>query len=411
MFGTGADVANLGSRSWNGTARQLRGQHTMIHPATIGIGRCPGDYAGQMTPSRTSTASRNRRKQQPVRAEATRMFAFAVPGLGTQLGDELGSIPGVQVDDAGFDGRSDVVNFTAKDSALRSVLAVRLAEDVFVEVGRTLRSEGDRAQWVANRLWRPQRVSRALAARARLVRPVRARATFRVITRVMQERSFLRTDLRRQVSAAVQRQQPAWRFADPADVEVWVIEYQAGKIIAGLRASDVRMRQHDGRESERRGALRPTVAAAMVRLAGELGETLLDPCCGSGTILAEATQTGWQAHGVDIDPDAAQIARQNVKGATIRVGDARELPMDDASVDACVSNLPFGQQYEVQGEMEEWLSVVLAEMCRVTRTGGRIVLLAPRIPRGVIPGHLVQTHRLPIRLLGTKTSIWAYDRR
>jgi ubiquinone/menaquinone biosynthesis C-methylase UbiE len=76
-----------------------------------------------------------------------------------------------------------------------------------------------------------------------------------------------------------------------------------------------------------------------------------------------------------------------------------------------VSNLPFGQQYEVQGGMDVWLGSVLAEMCRVTRSGGRVVLLAPRIPRAAVPRQLAQTHRFPIRLLGTKTAIWAYNRR
>jgi tRNA G10 N-methylase Trm11 len=150
----------------------------------------------------------------------------------------------------------------------------------------------------------------------------------------------------------------------------------------------------------------------MVRLAGKPGEALLDPCCGSGTILAEPMQTGWQVHGIDIDLEAVQVARQNAKGATVRIGDARELPFEEGAVDACVSNLPFGQQYEVQDGMDEWLSIVLGEMYRVTRPGGgRIVLLAPRIPRAAFPSHLARAHRLPIRRLGTKTTIWAYDRR
>jgi hypothetical protein len=48
-----------------------------------------------------------------------------------------------------------------------------------------------------------------------------------------------------------------------------VSDYQQGRIVAGLRLTSIHMRQHGGREAERRGALRPTVAAAMVMLAGE----------------------------------------------------------------------------------------------------------------------------------------------
>jgi 23S rRNA G2445 N2-methylase RlmL len=362
-----------------------------------------------MSYSRTAV-QREHRTPQP-RASTVRMFAFAVPGLAPLLSDELGVAAGVTVHDSGFDGRSDVVLFSAQPSALRAILSCRLSEDIFVEVGRTLRAEGDRASWIAGRLWRPERVGRAMSARATMVRPLRAKATFRVITRVLQERSFMRTDLRREVSSTVQRQSPQWRFADPSDLEVWVVEYQPGKIIAGLRASDASMRQHDGREAERSGALRPTVAAAMVHLAGKPVDMLLDPCCGSGTILAEAAAAvGWQPHGIDIDPDAVAIARRNARDAAIDVGDARRLPFGDGSIGACVSNLPFGQQYDVPGGMDSWLRTVLAELCRVTRPGGRVVLLAPRIDRRLVPAQLRQTDRYPIRLLGTKTTLWAYDR-
>ncbi len=363
-----------------------------------------------MPASRSRTPADRSQRPKSTTAGVTRLIAFTVPGLATLLAEELRSMTGVKVEDTGSDGRADVVLFTAEASALRYVLTSRLAEDIFVEAGRTLRSEGDRAQWIAGRLWRPERARRALTARAQMTRPARERTTFRVIARVLQERSFLRTDLRRQLTDAIQRQQPKWRFADPADIEVWVVEYQPGKIVVGVRVSDVRMRQHDGRDVERSGALRPAVAAAMVELAGKPDGILLDPCCGSGTILVEAAEAGWQAEGIDIDPDAVRIARKNAPGIEVRQGDVRHLTFDDCWVRACVSNLPFGKQYAVQQDMKDWLRAALSEMTRITQPGGRIVLLAPSIPRHAVPDKFLLAERIPIRLLGTKTTIWAYDR-
>jgi tRNA G10 N-methylase Trm11 len=225
---------------------------------------------------------------------------------------------------------------------------------------------------------------------------------------VLQEQSFLRTDLRRHLAQTIQRHQPNWRFADPADVEVWVVEYKPGKIVAGLRVSDAQMRQHDGRDVERSGALRPTVAAAMIRLAGKPGGTLLDPCCGSGTILVEGAAVGWHTRGIDIDPDAVRIARKNAPGVEVSEGDVRHLACGDSSVRACVSNLPFGKQFIVQEDMNHWLRAALAELARVTQAGGWVVLLAPDIPHSVMPTNLKITKRIPIRLLGTKTTIWVF---
>jgi 23S rRNA G2445 N2-methylase RlmL len=359
-----------------------------------------------------ATPTRRARTGNGPAARPARLFAFSVPGLAPLLKRELQSVEGVQVQGAGFDGRSDVVTFTANPRAVRHLSELTLAEDIFVEVGRTLRSEGDRAPWIAGRLLKPERTKRALSTRSQILRPVRDRASYRVIVRVLQERSFLRTDLRRHLSNAVAKQQPLWNFHDPADLELWVVEYQQGKIIAGFRASDASMRQHDGRREERSGALRATVAAAMVRLAGDPAGTLLDPCCGSGTILNEATRAGWnEIYGADIAPDAIDVARYNAPGAHLSVGDARKINHPPGSVDACVSNLPFGQQYGVQDDMGHWLRDVLVEMIRVTRPDGRVVLLSPAIAPNLIPAELRLTDRLPIRLLGTKTTLWGFDRR
>jgi 23S rRNA G2445 N2-methylase RlmL len=338
------------------------------------------------------------------------MFATAVPGLARLAGRELETLDGVRVTGYGFDGRSDVVLLDVDRGRRRQLRSVRTIEDLFAEVGRTLRTDGDRPHWIASRTWQPERVQRALSIWAEEAGPLTPAITFRVIARVLQETSFLRTDLRRELAAAVSRDKRKWSIADPARLEVWISEYAPGRLVAGIRLSDASMRQHRGRVTERSGALRPTVAAAMVGLAGPAGGLLLDPCCGSGTILAEALAAGWEAEGRDADPAAMDVSRRNVPAAAVKVGDARRLDLAGASVGACVSNLPFGQQYDVQGEMGQWLAAVLAETARVTRPGGRVILLAPQLPRSVVPAQLRMRERHQIRLLGTKTTIWAYDR-
>src|SRR5262245_565817 len=188
-------------------------------------------------------------------AGATRMFATCVAGLGPLVSRELARLEGVHVTDLGFDGRDDFVLFEVTRGQRDGVMSLRTTDDVFVEIGRTLRSEGDRAHWIAGRIWRPERVERALSIWAEYVRPLASSMTFRVITRVLKERSFLRTDLRRELGRAIGKDRPKWKVGDPAEVEIWISEYQPGRLVAGLRLTDVRMRQRDGRRVERSGAL------------------------------------------------------------------------------------------------------------------------------------------------------------
>ncbi len=338
------------------------------------------------------------------------MFATSVPGLAPLVRRELEGLEGITVTGSGGDGRSDVVLFEAGRGSREAALSLRTTEDVFVELGRASRADGDNPRRIAGRSWRSEQVQRALSVWAATVRPLGPAMTFRVVARVLEEGAFLRTDLRRQLEQVIAADRPRWRRADPAQVEVWVTEYRPGRFVAGLRLTDARMRQHGGRAGERQGALRPTVAAAMVGLAGEPAGVLLDPCCGAGTILAEALAAGWTASGRDLDPAAVEVARGNAPGASVRPGDARRLDLPDGSVAACVANLPFGRQFQVQGDPRRWLAAVLAELARVAAPGARVVLLAPRLPADAVPAALAVGERHAIRLLGTATTIWALDR-
>ena len=102
------------------------------------------------------------------------------------------------------------------------------------------------------------------------------------------------------------------------------------------------------------------------------GETVLDIGCGSGVVIREvARQTAGRNPliGVDLSPyllhEAAQLARRDGRGETIefRAGRAEALPLADNSVDVALS-------FTVMEEGDA--DLMLAEMIRVTRPGGRI---------------------------------------
>jgi SAM-dependent methyltransferase len=337
------------------------------------------------------------------------MFVTVVPGLTALVTADLAQRPGVHVTDTGFDGQSDVILLDVDRGGREGLSSLRTVEDLFVEVGRTARSSGDSPPGIASRVWRPEGVEKALSAWSAEVRPLSRAMTFRVITRLLSGPSLLQAELRKALSRAIALDKPRWRTADPAQVEAWISEYQPGRLVAGVRLSDASVRP---RAAQRPGALRPTVAALMVGLAGEPRDVLLDPCCGGGTILSEALAAGWRdVQGSDIDAAAVQAARRNVPRAGVLEGDARSIDLPDESADAVVSSLPFGPQYEVQGSMRTWMSAVLGELTRVTVPGGRVVLLAPVVPVSVMPRPLRVTRQEPVRLLGTKTTLWVCHRR
>ena len=213
--------------------------------------------------------------------------------------------------------------------------------------------------------------------------------TYRVISRQYGKFEYSRKDLTATVWRSLKQRYPRWTpVADDAQVEFWA-NLLGSTFLLGARLSDRTMRHRFERKVELPAALRPSVAAAMVFLTNpQPGDVFLDPMAGSGTILDERMQAGKFARllGGDIDQERVDAARKNVRGSRkkpgpgdpqpdIRQWDARKLPLEDASIDKIATNLPFGKQLRGAQTPAKLYPPVLAELQRVVRPGGRIVLL------------------------------------
>jgi hypothetical protein len=326
------------------------------------------------------------RYRRRVRGQRTRgqseFFATCPAGLARILRDVLASGPGIEVTGRGSDGRSDYVLFAADRPGRAEALRCRLADGVFVQAGKAARSADPGA--LAARCWRPEPVQRALSVWAEQVRPLAAVMSFQVTTRVQTGPRSLRTGLRPAMIDAVTRYRPRWMASATGELEIWLAEWHAGELAAGLRLG--------GNRGGSPG-LPAALAAAMVHLAGEPGAVLLDPCCGPGTILKEALAAGWAAEGTD-----EQVPATAPAGAIIREGHASEILEPDGSVGACVTRI--GRD----------LAGALAEMSRVTRSGGTVVVLAPDIAREFIPPALRLSRQVPVRLDAAREVIWVFRR-
>ena len=97
-------------------------------------------------------------------------------------------------------------------------------------------------------------------------------------------------------------------------------------------------------------AIDPVIARVMVNLAGVLaGESVLDPFCGTGSILVEAGIVGARIFGVDYDPNMIRGARENLTKLQPRTpllvrGNALRSPaVFNGSFDHIVTDPPYGR--------------------------------------------------------------------
>jgi len=303
------------------------------------------------------------------------IFAVATRGLEAVCAEEMSQLPGLQVKDTAYRRVTAVLR-----GDLSSVLALRTVDDVFVDAAVWKAVGPHRA---ALQLLRDN--SRALdlrgvAAIVRQVRPVSRQPAFSVTANFVGRRNYSTDEIKAAVAEGVSGRY-GWGAAeeDQSELNLRVfIEHDTAYV--GVRIGETALHRRPWKRAHLPGSLKPSAAAAMLRLAQlSPGQRLLDPCCGAGTILIEGALQGAQTVGGDQDPQALQAARLNAASAGAHLNlhrwDAARLPLADQTVNCIVTNLPWGRQVQADENLARFYRAACGAFRQALAPGGRIVLL------------------------------------
>ncbi|HEX5501445.1 MAG TPA: methyltransferase domain-containing protein [Thermomicrobiales bacterium] len=200
------------------------------------------------------------------------------------------------------------------------------------------------------------------------------------------------------------------------DVVLWVFCVEEAYYVCLLHGTAVAAPGRAQRLAERPGALPATIAAALAFL-GEprADDTILDPVCGTGTLLAEAHAYAPEARliGVDLDRDALAAAHDNLAGLPrldLHHGDGARTGLSPGAVSLVLANLPFGKQFGSRESNPRLYRRLGAEIARVAARPARAVLLtadADALAAALAAQpRLKLVRRLPVRVRGTAAAIF-----
>lgn len=334
------------------------------------------------------------------------IFALTTRGLEAVSANEIAALPDITVTAQAYRRVT-----AACGGSLAPLLGLRTVDDAYLDLGTWEGIRHTRDMLAALQWFSTQLDLETAAATIGALRSLPTEPVFSITASFVGRRNYSTDEIKETVAQGI-RGEYGWKYSPDdraADLNVRIfIEHEFAYIGARLGRHPLHERSY--KVVERPGSLKPPVAAAMLRLANvEAGQPLLDPCCGSGTILIEAGLLGAAAQGGDIDAEAVEAARVNAQAAgtviNIEPWDARALPLPDGSVERVVTNLPWGRQVRADEELYEG---VCAEIERVLAEGGKAAVLTST-PEHLRFKQLAATSTIEISLFGQTPSITIYE--
>ena len=165
------------------------------------------------------------------------------------------------------------------------------------------------------------------------------------------------------------------------------------KLVFGLKLTEIQTKTFSERRPRRKPFFHPSampskLARCMVNLAHAKAEDLvLDPFCGTGTSLIEATYIGCHALGVDAQRRMVLGCKKNLRHFNISPegliwADARQLPF--TRVDCVVTDPPYGRSSStLRSTTKQLVQEVLVSAHGLLGAGQRICIALPIMGNGL----------------------------
>ncbi|MFB3889329.1 MAG: DNA methyltransferase [Candidatus Bathyarchaeia archaeon] len=161
-----------------------------------------------------------------------------------------------------------------------------------------------------------------------------------------------------------------------------------GKLVFGLKVAEIQPKPFVERRPRKKPFFHPSamntkMARCMVNLAhAKTGSTVLDPFCGTGTTILEASLMGCKALGLDVQRRMVVGTNRNLKhfGQTAEglvVADARKPPL--TKVDCVVTDPPYGRSATtLKSSTKAIVEGVLSSAFSLLERGQRICIASPK---------------------------------